>query len=74
VLAGLGFLLRACWWLLTLPFRLLFGVVALAGRVVGVIVGFAMMVVGVALGASPFYLIGIPIFLVGLLLTLRSLG
>ncbi|WP_337177840.1 hypothetical protein [Paludisphaera sp.] len=74
MLAGIGFLFRACWWILTLPFRLVFGLLSLAGRVVGVVVGFAMMVVGVALGASPFYLIGIPIFLVGLLLTLRSLG
>ncbi len=32
------------------------------------------MVVGVALWAGPLFIIGIPVFIVGLLLTLRSLG
>jgi hypothetical protein len=32
------------------------------------------MVLGVALGAGPFLILGVPIFLVGLLMTLRSLG
>jgi hypothetical protein len=74
LLTGVGFLFTAIWWILTLPFRLVFGVLSLAGRMVGVAVGFSLMVVGVALGAGPFYLIGIPLFLVGLVLTLRSLG
>ena len=74
MLAGLGLLFSGVWWILTLPFRLVFGVVSLAGRVTGVAAGFALMVVGMALGAGPLYLIGVPLFLIGLLLTLRCLG
>lgn len=74
VTAAIGFLFGMAWSIVTFPFRLVFGVMSLLGRLTGVIVGFALMVVGMALGAGPFYLIGIPIFLVGLLLTLRCLG
>ncbi len=74
VFGTIGFLFTAVWWVVTLPFRLVFGALSLMGRMVGVAVGFSLMVVGVALGAGPFFLIGIPMFLVGLLLTLRCLG
>lgn len=74
MLAGVGFLFSAAWWLITLPIRLVFGVLSLAGRMAGVAVGFSLMVVGMALGAGPLYLIGVPLFLIGLLMTLRSLG
>lgn len=74
MLGAIEFLFAAVWWVLTLPFRLVFGVLSLMGRMTGVAVGFSLMVVGMALGAGPFYLIGVPMFLVGLLLTLRCLG
>ena len=32
------------------------------------------MVVGMALWAGPLFILGIPLFIIGLLLTLRSLG
>jgi hypothetical protein len=64
----------AIWAVLTLPFRLVFWVAELLGRLAGLIIGFALMVVGVALWAGPLFIIGIPVFIVGLLLTLRSLG
>jgi hypothetical protein len=67
-------ILRAIWFIVTLPFRILFWTVATLGRVVGVLLGFSMMVVGIALWAGPFFLIGIPLFLIGLVLTLRCLG
>ena len=35
--------------------------------------GFSLMVVGMALWAGPLFFVGIPIFLVGLVLTLRCL-
>ncbi len=62
------------WWLLTLPFRLIGSLVALVGRMVGLGLGFTLMVVGVALGAGALFPIGIPVFIVGVVLTLRSLG
>jgi hypothetical protein len=75
---GLGTLitstLRACWYVITLPFRLVFWIIALLGRLTGVILGFSLMVVGMALWAGPFFIIGIPLFIIGLLLTLRCLG
>jgi hypothetical protein len=66
--------LRACWYVITLPFRLVFGIIALLGRLTGVILGFSLMVVGMALWAGPFFIIGIPLFIIGLLVTLRCLG
>lgn len=74
ILSAIGLLFRGAWWAVTLPFRLVFGTFALLGRLTGVAVGFTLMVVGMALGAGPFYLIGVPLFLIGLLLTLRCLG
>jgi hypothetical protein len=65
--------LRALWWVVTLPFRLLVGLVALFGRVTAFALGFVLMVVGVAFGAGPLPVIGIPLFVVGLILVLRAL-
>jgi hypothetical protein len=64
----------ALWTVLSLPFRLIAWVVEVLGRFLGVVVGFVLMVAGVALCAGPLIFLGIPLFLVGLLLTLRSLG
>ena len=66
-------LLGAFWWVITLPIRLLFRLVELLGRLTAFVLGFIMMVVGVALGASPLFFVGIPMFVVGLLITLRAL-
>jgi Flp pilus assembly protein TadB len=62
------------WFVLTLPFRLVIGVISLLGRMTGVVVGFSLMALGMAFCAGPFFLIGVPMFLIGLLLTLRCLG
>ena len=62
------------WSLVTLPFRLLVGMIGLLGRLTGIVLGFALMVVGMALWAGPLFIIGIPLFIIGLLLTLRCLG
>jgi hypothetical protein len=69
----LGAMLGAFWWVITLPFRLLAGAVELLGRFLALMLGFMLMVLGVAIGAGPLALIGIPVFIVGLLLTLRAL-
>ena len=39
-----------------------------------ILLGFCLMVVGIALWAGPLFFLGIPLFLVGLVLTLKSLG
>jgi hypothetical protein len=64
-------LMTALWFVVSLPFRLFFWTVAWLGRLTAAVLGFTLMVVGMALWASPLFFIGIPIFLVGLVLTLR---
>lgn len=64
----------AIWFVVALPFRLVFGLLSLLGRAAGVVVGLTFMVLGAALCAGPFVILGAPLFLIGLLLTLRCLG
>ena len=66
-------LATALWFVVTLPFRLVFWVIAWLGRLTAVVLGFMLMVVGMALWAGPLFFVGIPLFLVGLVLTLRCL-
>jgi hypothetical protein len=66
-------ILAGVWFFITLPFRLIFWLIAWAGRLTAVLLGFSLMVVGMALWAGPLFFIGIPLFLVGLVLTLRCL-
>jgi hypothetical protein len=68
-----GSVLGALWSVVTLPFRLLVGLVELFGRLTALALGFTLMVVGFALWAGPMPVVGIPTFVVGLLMTLRSL-
>ncbi len=68
-------ILHGVWTVITLPFRLIFWAAALLGRAAGLAIGFVMMVVGFAFVAGgPYAIIGVPVFLLGLMLTLRSLG
>ncbi len=62
------------WSILTLPIRLLGWTADILSRLTGLGIGFALMVLGVAVGAGPSLALGAPIFVLGLLLTLRSLG
>jgi hypothetical protein len=66
-------LFAALWFVVSLPFRLVFGTIAWLGRLTAVVLGFVLMVVGMALWAGPLFFVGIPLFLVGLVLTLRCL-
>lgn len=66
-------LVGAAWFVVTLPFRLAFWLIALLGRITGIVIGFSMMVAGMFFLAGPFFLIGIPLFVIGLVLTLRCL-
>ena len=67
-------MLGVIWTIVTLPVRLIVWVLDFLGRAIGLAIGFALMVLGVAVGAGPSLVLGVPIFVVGLLLTLRSLG
>lgn len=69
-----GAALWLLWRVVTLPFRLLLALVELIGRLFGVALGFTIMVVGMALWAGPLFILGVPVFIIGLLLTLRCLG
>jgi hypothetical protein len=71
--AMVGSVFRAIWSVVMLPLRLLFRAVEMLGRATALTLGFALMVVGVALSAGTLLVIGIPTFVVGLVMTLRSL-
>jgi hypothetical protein len=66
-------LFRAIWFVITFPFRLVYLTIALLGRLTGLVLGFSLMVVGTALVLGPLFLIGIPLLVIGLVLTLRCL-
>lgn len=66
-------LFSVIWFTISLPFRLTFRIIAWLGRLTAVLLGFVLMVVGIALWAGPLFFIGIPLFVVGLVLTLRCL-
>lgn len=74
VVALIDAIFSTIWFILTLPFRLVRGLLSLIGRAAGVVIGLTFMIVGAALCAGPFLILGVPLFLVGLLLTLRCLG
>ncbi len=65
---------NALWAILTFPLRLIGSLVAILGRAVGLILGFVLMVAGVAFWAGTLLVIGIPLFVVGLLVTIKALG
>jgi TM2 domain-containing membrane protein YozV len=61
------------WSALTFPFRLIGGVASAFGRLIAGVAGFCLMVGGTALCAGTIWLLGLPVFVVGLLITLRAL-
>jgi hypothetical protein len=66
-------LVTAICFVIVLPFRLVFHLIAWLGRLTALLVGFSLMVIGIALLAGPLFWIGLPLFIVGLVLTLRCL-
>jgi hypothetical protein len=60
-------------FVIMLPFRMVFQLIAWLGRVTALLLGFCLMVMGMAFLAGPFFWFGIPLFVVGLVLTLRCL-
>jgi len=66
-------LVAVLWFVVSLPFRLVFWTIARLGRLTAVVLGFTLMVVGMALWAGLLFFVSIPFFLVGLVPTLRCL-
>jgi hypothetical protein len=66
-------LLAGVWSTVMFPFRFVFCVIAWLGRLTAVTLGFSVMVIGIALWASSLVFVGVPLFLIGLVLTLRCL-
>jgi len=61
-------------WPLVVPWRLVAALLKLTGRVVGAVVGLALMTVGIILCFTGIGLpLGIPLAILGLLLMLRSI-
>jgi hypothetical protein len=61
------------WSALTFPFRLVGGAASVVGRAIAGVAGFALMVGGTAFCAGTIWIVGLPMFLIGLLITLRAL-
>jgi hypothetical protein len=60
-------------FVVTLPFRVVFWTIAWLGRIAVSALGFVFMVLGIVLWAGTSWFLGILLFLVGLVLLLRSL-
>ena len=69
----MGIVFGTLWSVVLFPFRMLIGAVELFGRLVALALGFILMVIGVAICAGPSMIVGIPLFVLGLVITVRSL-
>ena len=61
-------------YLIVLPVRSTFQLIAWLGRFAAILLGFCLMVIGVAIWAGPLLFVGMLLFFVGLALTLKSLN
>lgn len=61
------------WFVMTLPFRVVFGVIGAVGRMIGMVLGMAILATGGAMWAAQLPHFAVPVMVVGGLLTLKSL-
>lgn len=61
------------WFVMTLPFRMVFGVIGAVGRMIGMVLGMAILATGGAMWAAQLPHFAVPVMAVGGLLTLKSL-
>ena len=61
------------WFVMTLPFRLVFGVISAVGRMVGMLLGVAILATGGAMWAAQLPHFAVPVMIARGLLTLKSL-
>ncbi len=61
-------------WIITWPFKLLFGLIKLVGRLSGAIIGIALIIAGIAVTITVVgSIVGVPLIIVGSILFLRAL-
>lgn len=61
------------WFVMTLPFRLVIGLIGTVGRMIGLALGFIILATGAAMWAAQLPHFAVPVMIVGGLLTLKSL-
>jgi hypothetical protein len=61
------------WFVMTLPFRLVFGLIGAVGRMLGMMMGLMLLATGGAMWAAQLPHFAMPVLAVGGLLTLKSL-
>ncbi|MFM1800958.1 MAG: hypothetical protein RJA81_310 [Planctomycetota bacterium] len=61
------------WFVMTLPFRVILGLITTVGRMIGLALGFIILATGAAMWAAQLPHFAIPVLIVGGLLTLKSL-
>jgi hypothetical protein len=61
------------WFVMTLPFRIVFGLISTVGRMIGMALGFVILATGGAMWAAQLPHFAVPVMIVGGLLTLKSL-
>ena len=67
-------MIMAIWTVLTLPFRMIGWTIDLVARLVGLTLGFVLMMLGTAIWAASVPILGIPVLAVGMLVTFRALA
>ncbi len=61
-------------WLITWPFKLVFGLIKLVGRFAAAIIGIALIIAGIAATITVVgSIVGVPLIIVGAILFLRAL-
>jgi hypothetical protein len=61
------------WFVMTLPFRIVFGVIGAIGRMLGMLAGVGLLALGGAMWAAQLPHFAMPVLVVGGLLTLKSM-
>ncbi len=70
---SLSDMIGLAWFVMTLPVRIVFGVIGTIGRMVGIMLGFALLATGGAMWAAQLPHFAMPVLAIGGLLTLKSL-
>ncbi|MFM7132083.1 MAG: hypothetical protein ACKO85_22265 [Isosphaeraceae bacterium] len=61
------------WFVMTLPFRLVFGVIGAVGRMISLAMGFILLATGAAMWAAQLPHFAVPVIAAGALLTIKSI-